>query len=82
MLVNAIITHLKSVTFLPNDILYNSGDISSEIFFIKSGKVKVIKNDQKTISAILKDSDVFGADEIFSGKRREFTIQVYEIFVN
>lgn len=51
--------------------VYCKGDESHEIYFIKSGSVRIDASDKETrFGIILKAGDFFGDEEVFTGERR------------
>ncbi|CAD7697539.1 unnamed protein product [Ostreobium quekettii] len=74
--IKAVMLRLKPQAYLSNEAIISSGEAASEIYFIRSGKVKVTGANRETVFAILKEGDIFGDLEIFSGRRRTENVDV------
>jgi len=63
-------------------IVYNNGDLSDKVFFLKEGSVKVSKysnEGKEMIMSIYKKGDIFGLDSIFTdNKERTEVVEVLE----
>jgi hypothetical protein len=57
--VNALVTYLQPQIYAPDERLMSAGDIGSEMYFIRKGKVRVILPNGEVV-AILKEGDHFG----------------------
>jgi len=73
--VEGISLHLKPVVVVPNSYVFKEGDVAEEMYFVVSGKLKVlIDSDQKEI-AELNDGDFFGEIAIFENIKRTASVK-------
>ena len=71
---------IKNKKFKKDEIIIKEGTTGNEIFFIKSGSVKVYKtfNDEILELGILRKGDFFGELSCFLGHERTATVQALE----
>ena len=83
-LVNSIAPHLQLSTYTFEDNLYEEGDVSDEIYFVKEGKVHMTVLNKIVFRVYLKGS-YFGEVEILENTTRDSTASIgsnkAEIFV-
>lgn len=73
--IRTIVANLNPKAYCPDDVIYYEGESTKEIYFIETGKVKVLHGREMFLIAILKEGDTFGESELFSLKKRPVTIQ-------
>ncbi|KAF5273625.1 hypothetical protein FQR65_LT04624 [Abscondita terminalis] len=55
-----LVLHLKSVIYLPGDLICKKGDVGKEMYILQSGKVEVMSSDDTEVIATLSEGCVFG----------------------
>lgn len=83
--IREIITKLRQHTFLPGDFIMRKGEYGDCMYFINSGHVSVLVNDDKTVVAVLQAGSHVGEMSLVVGGTRNASVrseeycQVYEL---
>lgn len=83
--IREIITKLRQYTFLPGDFIMRKGEYGDCMYFISSGHVSVLVNDDKTVVAVLQAGSHVGEMSLISGGPRNASVraedycEVYEL---
>ncbi len=72
--ISDVISQLEQQIFLPGDIIFKQGDIGNCIYFISSGTVNVLADDNTTVLATLKEGDYFGEIALIKKVTRTRTV--------
>ncbi|HSP86910.1 MAG TPA: cyclic nucleotide-binding domain-containing protein [Ignavibacteriaceae bacterium] len=67
--------HLRPVVYTPGDYIFKAGDRGNEMYFLISGKMKVLTGDEKKVLNNLSDGDFFGELALFQNEIRLATVQ-------
>lgn len=80
-LLQQLVTKLKLQVFSPGDFVCRKGDIGKEMYFIKSGRLVVVSDDDKQVFANLEEGKFFGEISILdipgnrTGNRRTANVK-------
>jgi CRP-like cAMP-binding protein len=74
-----LIKYILKTFFGPSDIVFEAGDMSSEVFFLTAGRVEVCESQTQTVFKILKPNDYFGEIGFFLRIPRTATIRSVQI---
>ncbi|MBM3841114.1 MAG: cyclic nucleotide-binding domain-containing protein [Verrucomicrobia bacterium] len=83
--IREIITKLRQHPFLPGDFIMRKGEYGDCMYFINSGHVSVLVNDDKTVVAVLVAGNHVGEMSLISGGPRNASVraedycEVYEL---
>ncbi len=83
--IREIITKLRQHTFLPGDLVMRKGEFGDCMYFINSGHVSVLINDDKTVVAVLQAGSHVGEMSLIAGGTRNASVrseeycEVYEL---
>ena len=64
---------------MKDDVIIRSGEIASEIFFIKSGKVGIWETNEKIKLAVMKEGTFFGEIGLLLSEKRTATVKAETI---
>ena len=64
---------------MKDDVIIRSGEIASEIFFIKSGKVGIWETNEKIKLAVMKEGTFFGEIGLLLSEKRTATVKAENI---
>lgn len=67
--ISSICIHLKSQVYVPDEAIFQAGDVGREMFFIKKGRVRVVSREGKILTH-LSDGQYFGEIALLMGGRR------------
>jgi CRP-like cAMP-binding protein len=76
--IKEIILNLEPVVFTPNDIIVAKGELGYDMFFISSGSVDVVSEDESIVYATLTTGQFFGEIAILFSSERTATIKAKE----
>ena len=74
-LVKDIILKLEPITFMPDDVIVEKGEMGYEMYFISGGSVDVVSDDGKTVYATLTAGQFFGEIALLLSGPRTATIR-------
>ena len=83
--IREIIIKLRHHTFLPGDLIMRKGEYGDCMYFISSGHVSVLVNDDKTVVAVLEVGSHVGEMSLIAGGSRNASVraedycEVYEL---
>lgn len=73
--IEEIAIHLKPIVVVPNSFVFREGDVAKEMYFVVSGKLKVIIETEKKEIAELNNGDFFGEIAIFENIKRTASVK-------
>jgi len=73
--IGEIILKLRAEIFLPGDYVFRKGDVGNCMYFIGSGLVNVLSEDESSILATLQDGDYFGEIALIKKIKRTRSIK-------
>lgn len=73
--IKEVILNLEPVVFTPNDIIVSKGDLGNDMFFISSGSVDVVSEDESIVYATLSAGQFFGEIALLFSSERTATIK-------
>jgi voltage-gated potassium channel len=77
-LIKEIATQLKAVVYAPGDYVFKYGDDANEMYFISSGLVEVLSQDELTVYAVLEEGNFFGEVALLGRSQRNATIRAVD----
>ena len=60
--------HMRPIVCVPDECVFNEGDIGNEMYFVIRGKLEVVMNDEPL--SVLTDGDFFGEISLFTEQKR------------
>ncbi len=73
--IKEVILNLEPVVFTPNDIIVSKGEPGYDMFFISSGSVAVVSEDENVVYATLTSGQCFGGIALLVSSERTATIK-------
>eukprot|EP00210_Caulerpa_lentillifera_P003985 g3802.t1 len=75
LFIRALVAKLRPEMYTPGEVVYHKDDLATSMYFIRSGKVKVIESETGLVVDVLSEGTLFGETELFDKLRRLNTIE-------